>query len=198
MSNYRFQHILNTTRHLLENARSDEIRHIFKDTRIVEAMSQPKSILRTISTNPRYDYIEPNPGIFAECKASSGCEICSLGYIQNCTSFTTSSGHHWEIKSHINCNSKNVVYYLECLMCNNFTKTGKTKTTIRKRINNHKSDCLSGNTTDLFDLHVHKCGGNRLRHPYFRVKAFMKLSSPDKLLTYEKLFHERKYATINT
>ena len=31
MSNYRFNHILNTTRHLLENARSDEIRHIFKD-----------------------------------------------------------------------------------------------------------------------------------------------------------------------
>ena len=78
------------------------------------------------------------------------------------------------------------------------TKTGKTKTTLRKRINNHKSDCESGQTSDLFDQHVHKCGGNRLQHPYFRVKAFMKLSSPDKLLTYEKMLHERRYAVINT
>ena len=202
MSNFRFSHILDTTRHLLENSRSDEIRHVFKDTRFVEAMRQPRSIIRTISAkreNP--DDQESNPGIFAEC-TDKRCEICSLGYIQNCTSFITSSGHKWEIKSHINCNSKNVVYYLECLMCDGtspiVTKTGKTKTTLRARVNNHKSDCESGNTTDLFDQHVHKCGGNNLQHPYFRVRAFMKLSTPEKLLTYENLFHERRYATINT
>ena len=75
---------------------------------------------------------------------------------------------------------------------------GKTDTTLRHRLNNHKSDCKTGRTTDVFDLHVHKCGGNQMQHPYFRVKAFMKLSSPEKLLTYEKLLHERKYATINS
>ena len=202
MSNFRFSHILDTTRHLLQNARSDEIRNVFKETRFVEAMRQPRNIIRTISTKRiTPDDNEPNPGIFAEC-TDDRCEICSYGYIQNCTSFTTSSGHHWEIKSHINCNSKFVVYYLECLMCDGtspmVTKTGKTKTTLRKRINNHKSDCESGRTSDLFDQHVHKCGGNRLQHPYFRVKAFMKLSSPDKLLTYEKMLHERRYAVINT
>ena len=198
MSNYRFSHILSTTRHLLENAKSDEIRNVFKDTRFVEAMRQPKSIIRTISTNHQEEtVIEPNPGLFAEC-AGTGCELCSLGYIQNCTSFTTSSGHQWQIKSHINCNSRNVLYYLECSFCKDFTKTGKTDTRLRLRLNNHKSDCKTGRTTDVFDLHVHKCGGNRMQHPYFRVKAFMKLSSPEKLLTYEKLLHERKYATINS
>ena len=198
MSNYKFSHILSTTRHLLENAKSDEIRHVFKDTRFVEAMRQPKNIIRTISSHHKeHTVIEPNPGIFAEC-LDTRCELCSLGYIIDCTSFTTTSGHHWEIKSHINCNSRNVLYYLECLFCNNFTKTGKTDTKLRQRMNNHKSDCSTGSTTDLFDLHVHKCGANRMQHPYFRVKAFMKLSTPEKLMTYEKLFHERRYATINT
>ena len=199
MSNYSFGHILTTTRHLLENARSDEIRNVFKNIRFVEAMSQPKSVIRTISTK-RQDHHEdePNPGIFAEC-TDSRCELCSLGYIQNCSYFITSSGHRWDIKSHINCNSRNVVYYLECSFCDGeVTKTGKTKTTLRTRTNNHKSDCESGNTSDVFDQHVHKCGKNRMRHPYFRVKAFIKLSTPEKLLTYERLFHERRYATINT
>ena len=198
MSNYRFSHILSTTRHLMENARSDEIRHVFKNTRFVEAMRQPRNIIRTISSSNHDDaIIEPDPGIFAEC-LDTGCELCLYGYVQNCTSFTTTSGHHWEIKSHINCNSRNVLYYLECLFCNNFTKTGKTDTKLRQRMNNHKSDCNTGRTTDLFDLHVHECGKGRMKHPYFRIKAFMKLSTPEKLMTYEKIFHERRYATINS
>ena len=198
MSNYRFSHILSTTRHLLENAKSDKIRHVFKETRFVEAMRQPRNILRTISANHHENTItEPEPGIFAEC-LDTRCQLCQYGYIQNCTSFTTTSGHFWEIKSHINCTSRNVVYYLECLFCNNFTKTGKTETELRQRMNNHKSDCHTGRTTDVFGLYVHKCGAGRMKHPYFRIKAFMKLATPEKLLTYEKLFHERRYATINS
>ena len=86
-------------------------------------------------------------------------------------------------------------------MCNGqVTKSGKTENKLRIRMNNHISDCQTGNTTDIFDLHVHKCGlkNNCLTPPYFRIKAFMKLSSPDKLLTYENTIHQRKYATINT
>ena len=203
MSNFQFSHILTTTQNLIKNAQSDEIRHVFKNVRFVEATRQPRNIIRTITAiKPPNDdiIIEPNPGIFAEC-THKGCEICSLGYIQDCSSFTTSSGENWEIKSHINCNSRNVLYYLECLMCNGIireTKTGKTKTRLRERVNNHRSECKSGKTTDVFDRHCHSCGAHRGKEPYFRVRAFMKLRTPDKLLTYEKMLHGRKYATINT
>ena len=202
MSNFQFSHILTTAQNLVKNAQSDEIRHAFKDVRFVEAMGQPKNIIRTITSiksSPEDIIVEPNPGIFAEC-IDKRCEICKLGYIQNCTSFITSNGERWEIKSHINCNSRNVVYYLECLMCNGpmETKTGKTKTRLRDRVNNHRSECKSGNTSDVFDRHCHSCGAHRGEEPYFRVRAFMKLSTPDKLLTYEKMLHGRKYATINS
>ena len=84
------------------------------------------------------------------------------------------SGQVWS--GHINCNNKNIVYYLQCNMCNGkVTKTGKTSTTLRARINNHISDCETGRTSDIFDLHVHECGKkhNGLIKPYFKVKAFI-------------------------
>ena len=198
MSNYKFSHIISNAKTLFENARSDEIRHIFKDTRFVEAMRQPKNIIRTLTTTKRQQNveIEPKPGMVT-C-TDSRCELCSLGYIEEYTSLTTSSGKVWEIKSHINCNSRNVLYYLECLFCNEITKTGKTKTRLRERLNNHRSECGTGRTTDVFDKHCHECGAHTLQEPYFRVRAFMKLSTPEKLFTYEKMLHERKYATINT
>ena len=197
MSNYQFNHILKSTTNLLQNAESDVIKDIFKDVRLVEAVSQPRNLLRILSSKSTTNNNDTTPGIFAECNINK-CEICKFGYIEDCTSFTTSSGKTWVIKSHINCNSRNVIYYLECVFCDgDVTKTGKTFF-MRDRINNHRSDCHTGRTTDVFDRHVHECGAHRGQQPYFRVKAFMKLNKPDKLLTYENLFHQRKYATINT
>lgn len=143
------------------------------------------------------------PGLYAECRSSSGCELCSMGYIKECTSFYTSNGINWNIRSHINCNSKNVLYFLTCLKCvgeNRITKTGKSITTLRARMNNHRSNCRTGRTSDVFDRHVHECmkENKSFDEPLFEIRAFFKLSSPDKLLTYEDEFHRRKYAIINT
>ena len=79
------------------------------------------------------------------------------------------------------------------------TKTGKTWTKFRTRLNNHISDCRTGRTSDIFDLHVHECGikNNCLGEPYFKVYAFMKLSSSDKLLTYESYLHSQRFDTMN-
>ena len=51
------------------------------------------------------------PGIYAEC-LDPRCRICSLGYIKECSSFVTANNISWEIKGHNNCNSKNVIYFL--------------------------------------------------------------------------------------
>ena len=143
MSNFTFKHIINTTSSLLQNTKSDRIRNIFKNIRFVEGISEPKNILRTItSTNlkntNKENVVDSNkPGIYAECKEPR-CYICNFKYIENCTSFITSNNTKWEIRSHINCNSKNVICYLECNMCNGqVTKTGKTEMKLRARINNH-------------------------------------------------------------
>ena len=207
MSNYNFENILKVTRNYLQNAKDDTVRHIFSQIRIVEAIKQPKSIIRTITN---IDFMNSNdiiiererPGLYAECK-DKRCNLCQQGYIQEGTSFVTSNNVTWNIKSHITCNSKNVLYFLVCNMCKiniPTSKTGKTWTTYRERLNNHISDCKTGNTSDTFDLHVHKCGiiNKCLKPPYFKAYAYMKLAKPDKLLLYEKYLHDMKFATINT
>ena len=203
MSNFDFKHIIDTTKRLLSNAKSETITNVFNDMRIVEGIKQPKNILRSI-TQTRYRNTE-NPtrkaGLYAECRTR--CELCSLGYIKECSSFKTTNGKLWNIKSHINCNSKNVIYFLTCTKCKNdpkTTKTGKTNTKLRQRMNNHRSDCRTGRTSDLFDLHVNSCmiANNDFDEPLFEIRAYMKLSSHEKLEIYESEFHKRKYATINT
>ena len=129
---------------------------------------------------------------------NSQCEICRY-FIQECTSFITANGVEWTIQGHITCKSRNVLYYLTCLACNVVTYTGKTKTPTNKRMNNHRSECRSGRTTDLFDLHVHECiKKNKVTsEPFFSVKAFMTVKDPEMLSTYESYLHKRGFDTIN-
>ena len=86
-----------------------------------------------------------------------------------------------------------------CPTVNKETKTGKTWTNFRTRLNNHISDCRIGRTSDIFDRHVHECGikNNCLKEPFFQVFAFMKLTSSSKLLTYESYLHSQKFDTMN-
>ncbi len=206
MANFEFRHIIQRARTLLEQTESEKIKE-FRNVRLIEGIKQPNSILKSITSTRFMDNIntpnESQPGIYAECRETSGCELCSFGYMKNCDTFTTSNGMEWEIRSHINCNSKNVLYFLTCAKCQGEvkqTKTGKTLTILRARMNNHRSNCRTGRTTDVFDKHVHECmtKNNSFDEPLFEIRAFMKLSSHEKLLTYEQEFHRRKYATINT
>ena len=207
MSNYSFNNIIDSTRKHLQAAKHNQIKQIFSQIRIVEAIKQPKNIIRMITNTNLKNCDNRNssfdtPGLYAECK-NTRCNLCHEGYIQECTSFLASNNETWNIKSHINCNSKNVLYFLVCNMCrtdNPTSKTGKTWTKFRDRLNNHISDCKTANTTDIFDLHVHECGikNQCFKPPYFKVYAFMKLAKPDKLLIYEKYLHDKGYATINS
>ena len=199
-SNFDFSGIMNTARELLKSIKSPSLKNKFEGINIVHAERQPKNILRMLMST-KFSTADSffSPGLFAECK-DRRCKLCHEGYIQQCTSFTTSNGKIWEIRSHINCNTKNVLYFLVCNICNGATTyTGKTKTRFRIRINNHISDVRTGNTTDKFDIHVHNCciKHNNFQPPFFKVYAFMALTSEDKLITYEKYLHRQGFDTMN-
>ena len=107
--------------------------------------------------------ITPKPNGLYRC-TDVRCKLCRL-YIQECTSFVTSKGTTWEIRSHITCNAHNALYYLKCPWCEVTTKT-ETYTgravILRGRMNTHISCCKLGTGTDLFDKHVFEC---RKKHP---------------------------------
>ena len=52
---------------------------------------------------------------------------------------------------------------------------------------------------NIFDNHVYECGtkNNCLKPPYLEVYAFMKVSTEEKLSTYEKYLHRKGYDTMN-
>ena len=132
-------------------------------------------------------------GIF-RCKRPN-CEIC-ISYLQECTSFVTSNGKEWSVRTHITCRSKNVVYYLKCLSCDEATTYAGQTNNLRKRINNHISECKSGKTSDIFDKHVFVCNKQQ-RIPSFKLYVFLEVFDNSLLDSYENYIHRNRHDTMN-
>ena len=132
------------------------------------------------------------------CPNSNSCLLCRHGYIQQCTSFITSNGFEWQIKCQITCNSSNVIYFHKCTACQSMTYKGKTND-FRKRMNNHKSSCCSGNSSDIFDNHVFKCRQrlNLSNMPLFLIYAFLTVKDKRLLIPYESHIHRLGFDTMN-
>ena len=120
-------------------------------------------------------------------------------YLQKCKSFMTSSGKEWFVKCHVNCRSKNAIYFQICNFCNVTSNIGKTDD-LRERTNNHISSCRNGTSSDIFDNHVFNCSKvNNVRHvePYFKLYVLMVLNDYNKLLNYERKSHLEGHDTLN-
>ena len=197
-SNYTCHHITKSINQLLTTSRSSRIKEVFNDTNTVLALCQPPNLLRQLS-RARYtsnsSAIPKPPGVF-KC-TNPRCLLCRY-YIQECTSFRTANGVEWQVKSHINCHSLCVCYYLKCIVCNNVSYTGKTNV-FRLRMNNHISDSRTGNTTDRFDIHVHNCVKKHgvVTEPFFHIYVFLEVSESKYLSSYEKHLHSRNFDTMN-
>ena len=192
-SNLDTKPMMNSIRTLISDKKFGQLNNVFKDANVVVGYKQPKSLAKLLTrakfSNTKLHKTESisdySPGIFAACK-DSRCNLCHNNYIQECSSFKAANGEIWEIKAYIDCNSKNVLYYLTCNMCNGaVTYTGRTKNKLRTRTNNHISCCRSGKGSNIFDNHVFNCGtkNNCLKPPYFKVYAFTRLSKEDNLPT---------------
>ena len=82
----------------------------------------------------------------------SNCAICRdhLIALDSITSSVTKQ--KFPIKQHIHCNSTNLIYIITCSLCNK-QYTGQTSTTLRQRLNNHKSAIRRPNTTESVASH---------------------------------------------
>ena len=66
------------------------------------------------------------------------------------------------------------------------------------RINQHISDCKTGDSTCKFPRHVYDCGikNNCLEEPFFSLNIMLRLNKSERLETIEKLFHLNGYNTV--
>ena len=111
-----------------------------------------------------------------------------------------SNGQVWEIHREIDCHSVKVIYYLKCKICNIYWKANwDSKNGFKVKINQHISDCKTGDSTCKFPRHVHNFGikNNCLEEPFFSLNIMLRLSKSDTLETIEKHFHLKGYDTMN-
>ena len=203
-SNYDSTNILTTARSLIENSKNQRIQEVFKDVKFINSYRQPPNLLRQITNAEFITGIEKVIRGTTHCE-NSGCKICKL-YLQKCDSFKTTNGTIWQIKCHVHCHSKNVIYYLVCNFCLHESNVGKTDN-LRERTNNHISCSRHGSGSDLFDLHVHACArkqGIKLEEkpfkrfePYFKLYVFMELTTYSSLRNHERRLHLQGHDTIN-
>ena len=184
----------------LSSSNNPRIKKVYGNASTVLSLKQPPNILKQLTRAEFKSNRQPSKcvGLF-KC-SDKRCKICKL-YIQECKSFLTANGKEWFVRSHITCQTRCVIYYLECIPCDGKTTyCGKTNN-LRKRINCHISEILSGNTTNIFDRHVHSCQNklrlNQLVEPYFRLFILLEVPEEKLLLPYESYFHSQKIDTMN-
>ena len=194
-SNMASNNIVELSNQLIENATDNRLQTAFKDTKVVLATKQPQNLLRQIS-RAAFSSLPPQlppPGIITCTRPN--CDIC-IYYLQPCTSFVTANNTEWIVRSRITCHSKNVIYYLKCLSCNEATTYGGQAEVLRARTNNHISHCRTGNTSCKFDLHVRECNPE-LIEPFFKLYVFVELADKSLLDSYEKYIHNGNHDTMN-
>ena len=201
-SNYSNKIVVDVTKQLLKNTKNERLQKAFKDVQFVNAHRQPPNLLRQLS-HSHFTSAEnislKTPGLF-KCNGPH-CKLCKF-YVHQEKSFTTSNGTIWELKRFANCNSLNVIYFLQCNFCLRETYIGKTGD-LRERTNNHISCCRHGSGNNIFDNHVYECAktnGEQIseeRHPFFTLHVMMVISDYDRLLSYESQLHSQRHDTMN-
>ena len=195
-SNLDSSNIVSVTKSLIENSKNPRIQEVFGDVDFIHARRQPPNILSQI-TNAAFitsNRKEEN-GIF-HC-SHAGCKICRL-YLKKCKSFKTRRGT-WDVKCHVDCNSKNVIYYQVCNFCRKVTNTGKTDD-LRQRTNNHITGSRYGKSSNKFDQHNFKCPRDLHippTEPFFDLYVFMVVNDYNRLRSLERKLHLQNHDTIN-
>ena len=186
------RNIIKSTNQKLKQSANESIKEISAETQTVLSLKQPPNLLRLLSINRRNPRLPQGLINYS----NKNYKLCAL-YIKPCASFKTSNNVIWYFRSHIICESKNVIYFLKCTSCNySTTYIGKTAD-LRSRMNNRITSCRLEGSTDKFDNHVFYCIQNQKQEPFFQILTFMKLADGQNLLFYEKLLQNRGYDTLN-
>ncbi len=196
----QFNEVTKTITLLFKNIKDQDTKKKFLNSKPILSFKQPANITSLLTSakfvsNPTTS-VKQMPGIFL-CNRKI-CKLCSL-YLQSGKTFQTSNGTTWDIRCHITCKSKSVVYFLSCNCCNGQTTYIGQTTNFRQRMNNHISESRNGVSSCIFPQHVHKCGtlNKNLQEPFFKINVFMELKDPKLLTQYEEKLFRAGHAVLN-
>ena len=104
---------------------------ILDKTDLIVIRRQPRNLKRHL-TQAQFISGKPNANV-PKCEESR-CGTCNV--LITGDSITFNNGKQWQIKSAMNCKSRNIIYAIICTKCNNLY-VGQTEN-LRKRVTLHK------------------------------------------------------------
>ena len=175
---------------------------MFKNSNIILSRRQPKNLSRFLC-NKTTTQEETVKGV-NPC-SDKRCQLCTKKFIVKCDKIHDKNNIIiFHLQSQYTCNSKNVIYVLQCASCNELY-VGQTEN-LRNRMNLHKSHVIkvkTGHTEDNIlpcSKHFAECNttidGN-LTEPYFHIIPFWHCNIKSKRLRFEEYFITKFQATLN-
>ena len=150
MSKFIHKHL-----HVLEL--TEQTKQLFNKSSIFVSYRMERNILSMITNNKFKDHNlsqpvpAPPPHIQPPDDPSWGCQPCPKkctlcnNYLQSTKTFTSpKTCQSFKIRSHIDCNTKNVIYLILDLKCNDIFYIGYTTDSMAVRWRNHKSHIKKG------------------------------------------------------
>ena len=147
--------------------RSERMKEVLENVKLIRSNRQGPS-LRNILTRAKFG-TDQNHGAF-KCNLDPRCMCCNDIQETNIVHFPEVSGT-FHIRSFMTCVSKNLIYKLTCLGCNQ-SYIGETGDELKNRTNGHRSGISNDNQLEV-DMHIHRC--TQLLHKKFEVVPFYKV-----------------------
>ena len=124
-----------------------------ENTKLIVSRRQPKNLKKQL-TQARF-ISEKIPNTVTKC-GETRCGTCNLLITGN--SMKLKNNKVWQIKSPMNCKSRNIIYIVVCSKCESFY-VGQTER-LRKRVTLHKQQINHEESRRLsVSKHIEKCSG---------------------------------------
>ena len=154
---HRYKHLLSLDPALKTLIRPDSVFVSYRKNQTIGGMlvhnrfrassRQEKEIETTASQPPETDLAfrqTVQESGDAGCYACGKCYVCNQNFLSPCTDFSSyHSRQIFSITKNLNCQSKNLIYLMECNTCK-LSYVGYTTSNLPKRLSNHKSHIKRG------------------------------------------------------
>lgn len=170
------------------------LKDVFKDTKFINSRKQGPSLKR-ILTRAKFSstVLDSNEPMVQKC-GKTRCLLCNE--IQQTSNYNFHKvNFQFNVKTRMNCESRNVIYVLTCNGCNEYY-IGETQY-LRSRTNLHRSHIKNPSVNSLFvSQHIFNCAKEE---PKYKMFPFFKMSTENKFdrLMKEKHFIDKYKPSLN-
>lgn len=168
----KINYIMKTAFNILES--SPDTKNLFSKPPRVIFKNPPnlKNLIVQTDVSKKFNIGQPSPTSGCQPCKKPRCGTCSI--LESAKEFkSTATNKNYPIKGHIDCNTKNVIYQLNCKMCDK-QYIGQTSNHLRIRMTGHRFDIFHNDKTKPVANHAKEHNANKIEQ-CFSLKGIQKV-----------------------